>query len=57
LNLGPGFDKSCTIGRRQRPNVQALHALGPIVERRFCLPLAATFSYRACVFRTTKLRA
>jgi hypothetical protein len=42
---------------RAWPDVQAFHALGALVEHRFCLPPTPTFGHSTGIFSTSKLGA
>jgi hypothetical protein len=55
LHSSPGFDEPRTIARREWPDVQAFHALGTLVEHRFCLPPTPAFCHGAAIFSPSKL--
>src|SRR5579859_5315631 len=57
LDSAPRFDKTCTIARSKRPDMQALYSISALVERHFCLPAAPAFFHGTSVLSATKLRA
>jgi hypothetical protein len=57
LHFAPALDKSGTIARSERPDVQALDSFGALIERRFRLPPAPAVFYGAGVFSSAKLTA
>jgi hypothetical protein len=57
LDSGPTLDKSSAIGGSEWTDVQALHALGSLVQHCFRFPLVSTFFYGSGVFSSAKLVA
>ncbi len=57
LDSAPGVDKTRPIAGSKRPDMQGLHSVRALIERRFCLPPAPAFFQCASIFGATKLSA
>jgi hypothetical protein len=57
LHVAPVFHEASTIARAERLNIQALDAIGTLIEARFGLPPTIACLQSAIIFCTTKLSA